>query len=59
LRDLLPLSAILVVLISMSLVDILIIGDAVRVVSIVPMLVVLLLWGVATLRVRGRDASVR
>lgn len=58
-RDLLPLSAILVVLISMSLVDILIIGDAVRVVSIVPMLVVLLLWGVATLRVRGRDASVR
>ncbi|MHA1781370.1 MAG: hypothetical protein ACTSYL_10980 [Candidatus Thorarchaeota archaeon] len=54
-KELLPVTAILVVLVSMALVDMIIIADALRALTIVPMIVVLLLWSVATVRVRRQD----
>ncbi len=54
-KELLPVAAILVVLISMALVDIIIITDALRALTIIPMLIVLLLWTAATVKVRRRE----
>ncbi len=51
-KELLPVSAILVVLFSMAGVDILIVGEPLRAVTVVPIGLVLLLWLVATVRVR-------
>ncbi len=56
--DTLPVIAILLVVISMSTVDVLIIGEPLRVISAIPILLVLLLWVLATLRIRRRGESV-
>ena len=57
-KELLPVSAILVVILSMSMVDVFIIGEPLRVLSTAPIIFVLILWLVATIRVR-RDEDVR
>ncbi len=54
-EDLLPVSAILIVIASMVGVDILIIGEPLRTLSAVPISIVLLLWLAATIRVRRRN----
>ena len=54
LEDSLPVLAILIVVISMMYVDVLIIGDALRALTVIPILVVLLLWAVATYRTRRK-----
>jgi len=52
LKELLPVSAILLVILAMSGVDIVIIGDTTRLVSVVPILLVLVLWLGAILKTR-------
>ncbi len=54
LEDSLPVLAILIVVISMMYVDVLIIGDALRALTVIPILVVLLLWAFATQRTRRK-----
>ncbi|MHA1652375.1 MAG: hypothetical protein ACTSVT_00075 [Candidatus Thorarchaeota archaeon] len=53
LRRLLPVAAIAVVLVTMAIVDVFIIGEPLRIISTVPMLLVLVLWGAATIRTRS------
>jgi arginine exporter protein ArgO len=55
-EDLLPVSAILLVIVSMASVDILIIGEPLRALSATPIGIVLLLWIAATLKVRRRNS---
>lgn len=55
-EDLLPVSAILLVIVSMASVDILIIGEPLRALSAIPIGIVLLLWIAATLKVRRRNS---
>ena len=50
--DSLPVIAVLIVIMSMMYVDLLIIGDALRALTVIPILVVLLLWLFATYRMR-------
>ena len=52
LKELLPVSAILLVILAMTGVDLVIIGEPARLVSDVPVLLVLLLWSVAMLKTR-------
>jgi hypothetical protein len=52
LKELLPVSAILVVILAMTGVDIIIIGEPARLVSVVPVLLVLALWLAAILKTR-------
>jgi hypothetical protein len=54
LEDSLPVVAILIVLLSMTLVDLFLILDAARTLTVVPILLLLLLWAGATWRVRRR-----
>ena len=56
LKTLLPVAAILVVLVTMAAVDVVIIGEPLRVVSIIPMCLVLLLWGLATTKTGGENS---
>jgi hypothetical protein len=51
-KELLPVTAILVVILAMTGVDILIIGEPSRLVSVVPVLLVLVLWFAAILKTR-------
>ncbi len=52
--DVLPVVAILSVVFSMSIVDIVIIGDPWRLMSTIPILFIVILWGLATFRIRRR-----
>ena len=52
LEDSLPVLAILIVVFSMIGVDVLIIGNALRALTVIPILLVLLLWVFATYRIR-------
>ncbi|MHA1768949.1 MAG: hypothetical protein ACTSV3_03760 [Candidatus Thorarchaeota archaeon] len=52
LEDLLPVVSMLIVVVSMTCVNVWIIGEPLRSVSSIPILVVLLLWLVATMRTR-------
>ncbi|TFF96482.1 hypothetical protein EU546_01290 [Candidatus Thorarchaeota archaeon] len=54
-EDLLPVSAILLVVASMVGVDIVIIGEPLRAFSALPIALVLLLWVAATVNVRRRE----
>lgn len=57
-KELLPVSAIILVVVMMSGVDLLVIGEPSRLVSIMPVMLVLVIWLLATLKVR-RPESVR
>ena len=52
LKELLPVSAILLVILAMAGVDLVIIGESARLVSVVPVLLVLVLWLAAMLKTR-------
>jgi hypothetical protein len=52
LKELLPVSAILLVILAMAGVDLVIIGEPARLVSVVPVLLVLVLWFAAMLKTR-------
>lgn len=52
LKELLPVSAILLVILAMAGVDLFIIGEPARLVSVVPVLLVLVLWFAAMLKTR-------
>ncbi len=54
-HDNLPVLAVAIVILSMVGVDLWIIGDPVRVLSVIPILLFLLLWMAATIRVRRRE----
>jgi ABC-type uncharacterized transport system permease subunit len=54
LKELLPVSAILIVIFAMSGVDIFILGEPERIVSSIPMIIILILWLFATCRI-GRE----
>lgn len=54
-HDLLPVSAIAIVIISMVGVDLAIIRDPGRTISAIPIILFLLIWVLATLRVRRRE----
>ena len=54
-KELLPVSAILLVIIMMSGVDLFIIGDPSRLISVIPVVLVLVIWLVATLKVRRSE----
>ncbi len=53
-HDLLPVSAIALVIIAMVSVDVLIIGDPYRAISAIPIVLFLLVWAAATFKVRRR-----
>jgi len=57
-KELLPVSAILLVIVMMSGVDLFIIGEPSRLISVIPIVLVLVIWLVATLKVR-RSEDVR
>lgn len=57
-KELLPVSAILLVVVMMSGVDLFIIGEPSRLISVVPVVLALVIWLLATLKVR-RSESVR
>lgn len=52
-EDLLAVLAILLVIVSMAGVDVLIINEPLRAVTVLPISLVLLLWGAAVMRLRG------
>jgi len=52
LKELLPVSAILLVILAMAGVDLFIIGEPARLVSVVPVLLVLVLWFAVMLKTR-------
>ena len=54
-KELLPVSAILLVIIMMSGVDLFIIGDPSRLISVIPVVLVLVIWLVANLKVRRSE----
>ena len=58
LRDILPVSAVFLVLLSMVSVDIVIINEPLRTVSIVPMVLIILIWLAAVVKLR-RGTNVR
>jgi hypothetical protein len=58
LRDVLPVSAVFLVLLSMISVDIVIINEPLRTVSIVPMVLIILIWLAAVVKLR-RGTNVR
>jgi hypothetical protein len=53
-KDILPVIAILIVIISMSSVFVFILGEPARLVSNLPIVIILILWVVATFRVRRK-----
>ncbi len=55
LKDALPLTAILIVLISMAITNIVIIGDFGRMISFIPILGVIVVWLFAVVRTRGEE----
>jgi hypothetical protein len=56
-KEILPLSAILCVILLMAYTDIFIIGELGRILSLVPIFIVLLIWSVAIAKLR-RDENV-
>jgi hypothetical protein len=52
LKELLPVSAILIVILAMSGVDIFILGEPERIVSSIPMIIILMLWIFASYKIR-------
>ncbi len=54
-KELLPVSAILLVVVMMSGVDLFIIGEPSRLISVIPVVLVLVIWLVATLKVRRSE----
>ena len=55
LQDFLPISAVLLVLLSMISVDIIIIREPLRALSAVPMFLIILIWLGATLKLRRKN----
>ena len=54
-KDLLPISAILLVVISMTIVDIVIINEPLRALTSIPILIIIGLWFLATLKLRRSE----
>jgi hypothetical protein len=57
-KELLPLSAILIVIVLMTFTDLIVIGEVGRIFSLIPISLVLIIWSLAVAKIR-RNESVR